>query len=155
MATIITLILSTFEHKECCVDGTMTLTWKRTVGEQSTFTHVSVRQISVCGEKCRLCRVPSVRFHYSTPKLPRCHQRLPFSNFHNGRSWFGLVHQVANYAQLCDIMEKSKPFLSRHCPFSWSPKLEEAFQLSKETIILPIRQGVETFDSQKHTCLHS
>lgn len=28
------------------------------------------------------------------------------------RSWFGLVNQVANYAQLRDIMEPFKPFLS-------------------------------------------
>ena len=56
--------------------------------------------------------------------------------------WFGLVNQVANYAQLRDIMEPFKPFLSLRCKFSWSPQLEEAFQLSKDAIICAIRQGV-------------
>ena len=47
------------------------------------------------------------------------------------RSWFGLVNQVANYAQLHDIMAPFKPFLSARCQFLWSPKLEEAYQSSK------------------------
>ena len=69
------------------------------------------------------------------------------------RSWFGLVNQVANYAQLRDIMEPFKPFLSPRCKFSWSPQLEEAFQLSKDAIICAIREGVEIFDMQRRTCL--
>ena len=69
------------------------------------------------------------------------------------RSWFGLVNQVTNYAQLRGIMEPFKPFLSPRCKFSWSPALEETFQLSREAIILVIRQGVEIFDMQKRTCL--
>ena len=43
---------------------------------------------------------------------------------------FGLVNQVANYAQLRDIMEPFKPFLSPRCKFSWSPELEEALLTS-------------------------
>ena len=69
------------------------------------------------------------------------------------RSWFGLVNQVANYAQLWDIMEPFKPFLSPRCKFSWSPQLEEAFRLSKDAIICAIREGVEIFDMHKCTCL--
>ena len=60
---------------------------------------------------------------------------------------------MANYAQLRDIMEPFKPFLSPRCKFSWSPQLEEAFQLSKDAIICAIRQGVETFDMHRRTCL--
>ena len=69
------------------------------------------------------------------------------------RSWFGLVNQVANYAQLRNVMAIFKPFLSPHCKFSWSHELEEAFQQSKEAIISAIREGVEIFDTQKRTCL--
>ena len=69
------------------------------------------------------------------------------------RSWFGLVNQVANYAQLCDVMAIFKPFLSPHCKFSWSHELEETFQQSKEAIISAIREGVEIFDTQKRICL--
>ena len=67
------------------------------------------------------------------------------------RSWFGLVNQVANYAQLRDIMAPFKPFLSPRCQFSWSLQLEEAFQLSKDAIICVIRKGVEIYiDIQTH-----
>ena len=67
--------------------------------------------------------------------------------------WFGLVNQVSNYAQLCDSMASFKPFLSPRCKFLWSPELESTFQASKEAIIKAIRQGVEIFDIQRHTCL--
>ena len=69
------------------------------------------------------------------------------------RSWFGLINQVANYAQLRDVMAIFKPFLSPHCKCSWSHELEEAFQQSKEAIISAIRERVEIFDTQKRTSL--
>ena len=69
------------------------------------------------------------------------------------RSWFCLVNQEANYAQLRDVMAIFKPFLSPHCKFCWSHELEEAFQQSKEAIISAIHKRVEIFDTQKRTCL--
>ena len=70
------------------------------------------------------------------------------------RSWFGLVNQVTNYAQLRDIMAPFKPFLSPRCKFHWSPELEEAFYTtSKEAIVEAIRKVVEIFDIHKRTCL--
>jgi hypothetical protein len=69
------------------------------------------------------------------------------------RSWFGLVNQVTNYAQLRDIMAPFKPFFSPRCKFHWSPELEEAFTTSKEAIVEAIRKGVEIFDIHKRTCL--
>ena len=71
------------------------------------------------------------------------------------RSWFGLVNQVSNYAQLRDSMAPFKPFLSPRCKFSWSPELESTFQASKEAIIEAIRQGVEIFDIQRRTVTFS
>ena len=69
------------------------------------------------------------------------------------RSWFGLVNQVTNYAQLRELMRPFKPFLSPRTPFLWSSDLESAFQASKEAIIAAIRRGVEIFDLQRRTCL--
>ena len=71
----------------------------------------------------------------------------------NIRSWFGLVNQVANYAQLRDIMASFKPFLSPRCRFEWTSELERAFQSSKEYIIAEICHGVEIFDPTKRTCI--
>jgi len=62
------------------------------------------------------------------------------------RSWFGLVNQVSNYAQLRDLMGPFKPFLSPRCKLSWSPGLEAAFQASKEAIVEAI------FDIRRRTC---
>ena len=69
------------------------------------------------------------------------------------RSWFGLVNQVANYAQLRDTMAPFKPFLSPRCQFTWSPELEKAFQTSKDAIVAAIHEGVEIFDMRRRTCL--
>ncbi|KAK3755454.1 hypothetical protein QZH41_007878 [Actinostola sp. cb2023] len=69
------------------------------------------------------------------------------------RSWFGLVNQVANYAQLRETMAPFKPFLSPRYKFSWSTELEEAFKASKEAIVGAIRHGVTIFDNQRRTCL--
>lgn len=69
------------------------------------------------------------------------------------RSWFGLVNQVTNYAQLRDIMAPFKPFLSPRCKFEWSPDLEASFEASKKIIVEAMREGVEIFDTQRRTCL--
>ena len=69
------------------------------------------------------------------------------------RSWFGLVNQVANYAQLRSHLEPFRPFLSPYQPFEWTPELESAFQASKVSIIHEIHRGVEIFDPHRLTCL--
>jgi hypothetical protein len=70
------------------------------------------------------------------------------------RSWFGLVNQVSNYAQLREIMSPCKPFLSPRVKFCWSQELDEAFEASKVAIMDAIREGVKIFDMAKKTCLH-
>ena len=69
------------------------------------------------------------------------------------RSWFGLVNQVSNYAQIRDFMTLFRPFLSPNYKFFWSNVLDKAFEESKELIIQSIRKGVEIFDMSKPTCL--
>ena len=69
------------------------------------------------------------------------------------RSWFGLVNQVSNYAQLRDYMEPFRPFLSPRVAFQWTPELDVAFQQSKESIIQAINEGVTIFDPTRKTCL--
>ena len=51
------------------------------------------------------------------------------------RSWFGLVNQVANYAQLRDLVAPFKQFLSPKRTFAWSEDLNKAFTASKIAII--------------------
>lgn len=69
------------------------------------------------------------------------------------RSWFGLINQVANYAQLRDIMAPFKPFLSPRHTFSWNSTLDRNFHASKEAIVDAICHGVSIFDPTKPTCL--
>ena len=69
------------------------------------------------------------------------------------RSWCGLVNQVENYAQLCDMISPFKPFLSPRCQFEIRHGVE-IFDPMTRTCIRPdwSRQGTWYFLSQKH-CL--
>ena len=69
------------------------------------------------------------------------------------RGWFGLVNQVAHYAQLRDQLEPFRHFLSEKVKFRWSDELNQAFEHSKRMIVEAIREGVEIFDPKKKTCL--
>ena len=74
-------------------------------------------------------------------------------NISDIRSWFGLVNQVSNYAQLRDLMAPFKCFLSPRYPFSWTAELEAKFNESKQHIVEAIRKGIEIFDITEQTCL--
>ena len=75
------------------------------------------------------------------------------ANITDIRSWFGLVNQVAHYAQLRDLMAPFKPFLSPLWKFEWTDELNRAFAASKSAIVDSIRHGVEIFDPNRRTCL--
>ena len=45
------------------------------------------------------------------------------------RSWFGLVNQLANYAQLRDLMQPFRAFLSPKTPFIWNKQLQGCSKL--------------------------
>ena len=158
-------ILSTFERKERCVDDTIHYDsdleqhWWRTI---DLLTRVGQAGIVLNPDKFQFAEksVDFAGFRVSTstieplPKYLDAIRDFPTpTSTTDIRSWFGLVNQVANYAQLRDTMAPFKPFLSPRYKFSWSPELEEAFQASKEAIIEAIRLGVEIFDMQRRTCL--
>ena len=71
------------------------------------------------------------------------------------KSWFGLVNQVSNYAQLRDCMAPFRELLSPKTKFVWNDELERSFQRSKEHIVSMIHEGVRIFDVNKRTCLRT
>ena len=158
-------VLSTFERKERCVDDTIHYDsdleqhWWRTI---DLLTRVGQAGIVLNPDKFQFAeksvnfagfRVSDITIE-TLPKYLYVIRDFPSAaSTTDIRSWFGLVNQVSNYAQLRDTMAQFKPFLSPRYKFSWSPKLEEAFQKSKAAITEGIRKGVEIFDLQKRTCL--
>ncbi|XP_048589654.1 uncharacterized protein LOC125573262 [Nematostella vectensis] len=158
-------ILSAFERKERCVDDTIHYDtdleqhWWRSidfltcVGQSGIVLNPDKFQFA---EKC--VDFAGFRVSDSTieplPKYLDAIRDFPTPESTTDiRSWFGLVNQVANYAQLRETMAPFKPFLSPRCKFTWSPDLESAFQESKEAIVQAIREGVEIYDMQRRTCL--
>ena len=71
------------------------------------------------------------------------------------KAWFGLVNQVAHYAQLRDILQPFRQFLSPAVKFFWNNELQLAFETSKQEVVKAIKKGVEIFDLKRKTCLRS
>jgi len=71
------------------------------------------------------------------------------------RSWFGLVNQVSHYAQLRQLMEPFRAFLSPKTKFVWNEELGRVFQESKDKIVEAILEGVQIFDVTRRTCLRT
>ena len=155
-------IIADFERKERCIDDTihydkdLAQHWRRTI---EFLTRVGQSGIVLNPDKFQFAQrtVDFAGFRVSDttieplPKYMDAIREFPTPDSTTDiRSWFGLVNQVANYAQLRDTMAPFKPFLSPRCKFSWSTELEEAFQ---KAIVEAIREGVEIFDMQKRTCL--
>lgn len=88
------------------------------------------------------------------PKYIDAIEKFPTpKNITDIQSWFGLVNQVAHYAQLREMLEPFRRFLSPKVPFEWNDELERAFRSSKSCIVEAIREGVKIFDITRRTCL--
>ena len=158
-------ILKDFQRKERCVDDTihydtdLETHWWRTIEflrilresgivlnpEKSSFAEKSVDFAGFRISQASIEPLPKYLDAIRDFPMPKSTTDI--------RSWFGLVNQVANYAQLRDIMAPFKPFLSPKQQFSWTEELNQAFAISKQSIIKEIRHGVEIFDPTKQTCL--
>jgi len=160
-------ILSDFERKERCVDDTihydsnaeLEAHWWRTI---ELLILLGQSGVVSNPEKFQFARktVDFAGFRISDgtieplPKYLDAIRDFPTPTcLTDIRSWFGLVNQVSNYAQLRDMMAPFKPFLSPKYKFEWTPELDTAFNQSKSAIVEAIRHGVEIFDPSLRTCL--
>ena len=116
------------------------------------------------GEKFQFCEktVDFAGFRVSSekveplPKYLKAIETFPTPrNISDVRSWFGLVNQVAHYAQLKELVMPLKPLLSSKSQFYWSDALQKSFDDSKLEIVNAIKEGVEIFDPSLPTKLHT
>ena len=158
-------ILSDFPRKERCVDDTIHYDddleehWWRTI-DLLSLTGASGTVMNPEKFQFAVREADFAGFHVGEssieplPKYLDAIRAFPTpKSTKDIRSWFGLVNQVSNYAQLRDTMALFKPFLSPKYKFFWSPVLDKAFNESKEVIVDAIRKGVEIFDLTRPTCL--
>ena len=158
-------ILSDFVCKERCVDDTVhydedlethwwrTMTFLETVGKSGIVLNPDKFQFAMKEVEFAGFRITDSSIE-PLPKFVDAIRDFPTpTSTTDIRSWFGLVNQVSNYAQLRDIMAPFKPFLSPKYKFFWTPVLDEAFESSKHAIVEAIKEGVKIFDTSKRTCL--
>ena len=158
-------IISDFERKERCVDDTIHYDtsleehWWRTirflakVGSAGIVLNpskfqFSQKQVEFAGFKIsedKIEPLPKYLDAIRTFPVPR--------NITDIKSWFGLINQVSNYAQLRDLLAPFRPFLSPKVKFNWTSELNEAFVKSRDSVVDAIRHGVQIFDLDKKTCL--
>ena len=158
-------VLSNFLRKERCVDDTVFFDdcieshWWRAIDFLSI---VGSAGIVLNKEKFQFSQrtVDFAGFRISErqieplPKYLDAIRSFPTpKNITDVRSWFGLINQVSNYAQLRDEMAAFRKFLSPKNKFFWDKELEGAFIRSKIHIVNAIRRGVRIFDTSKKTCL--
>ena len=158
-------IISHFQQKTKCVDDTvywdndLTSHWWRTI----EFLELCGRNgIVLNPEKFQFAQkdINFAGFHVTETEIkPHAKFLKAIKDFPTPtkltdvRSWFGLVHQVANYGQLTQIMAPFKMLLSPKVKFMWNQELDQAFVQSKTRIVEAITKGVEIFDFTKPTCL--
>ncbi len=161
-------ILRDFERKERIVDDTIHYDtdldshWWRTIDFLTTTGSSGIvlnpekfqfaeREVDFAGFRIAEERIdPLPKFFSAIQDFP-----TPTSTT-DIKSWFGLVNQIAHYAQLRDIMAPFRPFLSeKRQPFYWDGELDDAFTRSKDAIISAIRRGVEIYDPLRRTCLRT
>ena len=125
---------------------------------------VGKHEIVLNGDKFQFCEkvVDFAGFRISEQKvepLPKYLESISTfptpKNISDVRSWFGLVNQVAHYAQLRDIVAPLKPLLSSKSQFYWTNDLDESFSSSKQAIVDAIKHGVEIFNPARPTKLHT
>ena len=158
-------VLEGFERKERCIDDTVFYDndlerhWWRTI---DFMIRVGQSGIVLNPDKFQFCQreVAFAGFNISDqrveplPKYLNAIRMFPTPKTSTDiRSWFGLVNQLATYAQLRDIMAPFRPFLSPKVKFEWNEKLDAAFQSSKESIVAAIRHGVQIFEINRPTCV--
>jgi hypothetical protein len=75
------------------------------------------------------------------------------TNITGVRSWFGLVNQVSYAFAQASVMTPYRELLEHKKTFYWDKTLENLFETSKRTVIESIRDGVQTFETNRTTCL--
>jgi hypothetical protein len=160
-------ILSDFERKQRCVDDTVyyddnleahwwrTFEFLHTVGNAGMVLNPEKFQFAKRTVNFAGFRISEATIEPLPKYLDAIRQFPTPTSTTDIRSWFGLVNQVANYAQLRDFMALFKPFLSPKHKFSWTDELDQAFNDSKNAIIEAIKDGVRIFDMSKPTCLRT
>ncbi|MEL6802241.1 MAG: DDE-type integrase/transposase/recombinase, partial [Bacteroidota bacterium] len=158
-------VLEDFPRKERCVDDTIHFDsdleehWWRTIDLLIKVGHAG---IVLNPKKFQFCSmdVEFAGFKITSNKVQPLSKYLKAiqlfpkpTSVTDIKSWFGLVNQVATYAQLRELMAPFRPFLSPKTQFSWDAKLDASFEESKGRIVDLIKHGVQIFDIDRWTCL--
>ena len=158
-------ILSTCERSKRCVDNTLLYDseleehWWRVIDFLEKVGHAGIvltsKKLQFCSKSVDFAGFRLLPDHVEPLHLEAIRKFPTPKSTTDIRSWFGLVHQVAHYAQLRNLMEPFKAFLSPKVKFFWNEELDSKFIESKQLIVNAICSGVTIFDVTRKTCLRA
>ena len=91
-----------------------------------------------------------------SPKILSAIENFPTpTNITNARSWFGLVNQVSWAYAVSPLMQPFRDLIKPNKTFYWDDQLENLFQDSKSQLVAAVKDGVQSFDIKKPTCLQT
>ena len=73
----------------------------------------------------------------------------------DARSWFGLVNQLAWAYSLSGIMLPFRELIKKNSKFAWNDTLQQLFDDSKQLIIGKVKEGIQSFEINRRTCLQT
>ena len=73
----------------------------------------------------------------------------------SARAWFGLVNQVSWAYSISSIMQPFRGLIKPNIKFYWDDTLDKLFKSSKASIISKVKEGVQSFNVNKRTCLQT
>ena len=140
-------IISDFQQKERCVDDTIfydsnledhwwqTISFLSKVGSAGIVLNPSKFQFSLKMVEFAGFRISDTSIE-PLPKYLDAIRTFPVPrSITDIKSWFGLTNQVANYAQLRDLLSPFRKFLSPKTKFEWTSELNDVFIKSRDHIV--------------------
>ena len=75
------------------------------------------------------------------------------SDITGDQSWFGLVNQVTWAYSISPIMQPFRKLVKANSKFMWNDTLTQIFENSKQILINKVKEGIQSFDVTRNTCL--
>ena len=91
-----------------------------------------------------------------TDKILAAIQNFPTpTDITGARSWFGLINQVSWVYAISPTMQPFRDLIKPSVKFYWDETFDTVFHTSKQQIIQSVREGVQSFDFSRKTCLQT
>ena len=91
--------------------------------------------------------IPSAKRLSATSYFPK------LTDLTSARSWFGIINQVAWAYSVSSVMQPLRDLIRPNQKCYWDNNLNKLFESSNQVIIDLVKEGVQSFDLTRQTCM--